>query len=226
MRFEETEERCKQSRLRRAPPQIVHIDAHSDLYDDFEGDSFSHASPFARIMERGLAAGLTQLGIRTLPLMFTDLKGSTELYTRMGTAPAYALVRDHFSALHALVARHHGGVVKTIGDAVLLRFGDSAEAFAATHELKRAFREHVLAMSMQPLPIHAAIHRGEVVEAPSGDVFGATVNLAARLMGVAGPDDIVASQAALERMPGRQAQSLGERKFKNVELPVECFRMA
>lgn len=49
----------------RAPPQIVHIDAHSDLYDDFEGDPLSHASPFARIMERGLAAGLTQLGIRT-----------------------------------------------------------------------------------------------------------------------------------------------------------------
>lgn len=48
-----------------APPQIVHIDAHSDLYEDFEGDPLSHASPFARIMERGLAAGLTQLGIRT-----------------------------------------------------------------------------------------------------------------------------------------------------------------
>lgn len=49
----------------RAPPRIVHIDAHSDLYDDFEGDPLSHASPFARIMERGLAADLTQLGIRT-----------------------------------------------------------------------------------------------------------------------------------------------------------------
>jgi len=48
-----------------APPQIVHIDAHSDLYEDFEGDPLSHASPFARIMERGLAAGITQLGIRT-----------------------------------------------------------------------------------------------------------------------------------------------------------------
>jgi agmatinase len=47
------------------PPQIVHIDAHSDLYDDFEGDPLSHASPFARILERGLAQGLTQLGIRT-----------------------------------------------------------------------------------------------------------------------------------------------------------------
>jgi len=47
------------------PPRIVHVDAHSDLYEDFEGDPLSHASPFARIMEHGLAAGITQLGIRT-----------------------------------------------------------------------------------------------------------------------------------------------------------------
>jgi agmatinase len=45
---------------------ILHFDAHPDLYDDFEGNPQSHASPFARIMERGLADGLTQIGIRTL----------------------------------------------------------------------------------------------------------------------------------------------------------------
>lgn len=45
---------------------ILHFDAHPDLYDDFEGDPRSHASPFARIMERGLARRLVQVGIRTL----------------------------------------------------------------------------------------------------------------------------------------------------------------
>jgi len=45
---------------------ILHIDAHADLYDDFEGDRFSHACPFARIMEEGLADRLIQVGIRTL----------------------------------------------------------------------------------------------------------------------------------------------------------------
>lgn len=49
---------------RHPAPSIVHIDAHPDLYDDFEGDPLSHASPFARIMEAGLAARLTQIGIR------------------------------------------------------------------------------------------------------------------------------------------------------------------
>ncbi len=45
---------------------ILHIDAHADLYDDFEGDKYSHACPFARIMENGFAARLVQVGIRTL----------------------------------------------------------------------------------------------------------------------------------------------------------------
>jgi agmatinase len=48
------------------PVDILHFDAHPDLYDDFEGDPRSHASPFARIMERGLARRLVQVGIRTL----------------------------------------------------------------------------------------------------------------------------------------------------------------
>ncbi|HEX8468105.1 MAG TPA: agmatinase family protein [Allosphingosinicella sp.] len=48
------------------PVDILHFDAHPDLYDDFEGNPRSHASPFARIMERGLARRLVQVGIRTL----------------------------------------------------------------------------------------------------------------------------------------------------------------
>src|SRR5688572_9259045 len=45
---------------------IVHVDAHPDLYDEFDGDRYSHACPFARIMEEGLADRLVQVGIRTM----------------------------------------------------------------------------------------------------------------------------------------------------------------
>lgn len=51
---------------RHGPVDILHFDAHPDLYDELEGDRRSHASPFARIMEAGLASNLTQVGIRTL----------------------------------------------------------------------------------------------------------------------------------------------------------------
>jgi arginase len=45
---------------------VLHLDAHADLYDEFEGDRYSHACPFARVMEERLAARLVQVGIRTL----------------------------------------------------------------------------------------------------------------------------------------------------------------
>jgi agmatinase len=48
------------------PVNILHFDAHPDLYDDYEGNPCSHASPFARIMENGLAKRLVQVGIRTM----------------------------------------------------------------------------------------------------------------------------------------------------------------
>ncbi len=51
---------------RHGPVHILHFDAHPDLYDDFEGDPRSHASPFARILEAGHAKRLVQVGIRTL----------------------------------------------------------------------------------------------------------------------------------------------------------------
>jgi agmatinase len=48
------------------PVDLLHIDAHADLYDEFEGDAHSHACPFARIMENHLAGRLVQVGLRTL----------------------------------------------------------------------------------------------------------------------------------------------------------------
>ncbi len=57
------------------PLNILHFDAHPDLYDDFEGDPLSHASPFARIMEKGHARRLVQFGIRTLNRHCRDQAG-------------------------------------------------------------------------------------------------------------------------------------------------------
>lgn len=48
------------------PPTVLHLDAHGDLYDEFNGDRYSHACPFARVMEERLASRLVQVGLRTL----------------------------------------------------------------------------------------------------------------------------------------------------------------
>ena len=50
----------------RSPVTVLHFDAHGDMYDEFEGDRYSHACPFARVMEEGLAVRLIQVGVRAL----------------------------------------------------------------------------------------------------------------------------------------------------------------
>jgi arginase family enzyme len=58
---------------------IVHFDAHPDLYDEFQGSRYSHACPFARIMEEGLAKKLIQLGIRTMVALNENRRLALEL---------------------------------------------------------------------------------------------------------------------------------------------------
>ena len=80
------------------------------------------------------------LKIVSLTFLFTDLKGSTELYARVGDLVAYALVREHFHLLNALVAAEGGAVVKTIGDAVMATFQTPDRALAAALDMRDAIR--------------------------------------------------------------------------------------
>ena len=72
-----------------------------------------------------------RLKITSLTFLFTDLKGSTDLYERVGDLVAYDMVRAHFRVLHEVVASEAGAVVKTIGDAVMATFATPDRAVAA-----------------------------------------------------------------------------------------------
>ena len=176
------------------------------------------------VIERWRSAQAIADGIRgEAAIVFADLSGYTAL-TERNEREALIMAAIFHRDAQELAGAHDGKLIKTIGDAVLLRFAAVDDAFAATRELTRLFAAHVAAMSMTPLPIHAAVHFGEVVESSTGDVFGSTVNIAARLLGTAGPEEIVASRAAVERAQGEaEARFVGGKKLKNVEAPVDCF---
>jgi arginase len=73
---------------------IVHFDAHPDLYDEFEGNRLSHACPFARIMEEGLAKKLVQVGIRTMNgHQRTQAKKFSVELVEMQSLPAYGRLK-------------------------------------------------------------------------------------------------------------------------------------
>ena len=72
-----------------------------------------------------------EAAVGQVALLFTDLRGSTALYERVGDAAAFNIVREHFAFLASIVRDHDGAVVKTIGDAVMASFGDPADAVKA-----------------------------------------------------------------------------------------------
>ena len=76
-----------------------------------------------------------QVMIGSQIILFTDLRGSTAMYSAIGDAPAYAMVREHFRILHGVISEHHGGVVKTIGDSVMATFSDLGEALNAAYAM-------------------------------------------------------------------------------------------
>ena len=82
-----------------------------------------------------------EAAVGQVALLFTDLRGSTALYERVGDAAAFNMVREHFAFLAAIVRDHDGAVVKTIGDAVMASFGDPADAVRAALDMQARIAE-------------------------------------------------------------------------------------
>jgi adenylate cyclase len=137
-----------------------------------------------------------QISVGTLTVLFTDLRGSTQLYREIGDAPAFGCVMSHFDVLRDAIAEEDGAMVKTIGDAVMAVFRRPAGAL-------RAFlnAQEVLAQpppGARPLLLKVGIHAGPCIAVTLNgrlDYFGCTVNMAARLEGLSSGGDVVISSA-------------------------------
>jgi len=124
------------------------------------------------------------LKITSLTFVFTDLKGSTALYERVGDIAAYDLVREHFRVLSDIVASETGAVVKTIGDAVMATFPTPDRALAAAFRMRDSIKD----IRDGDLLVKIGIHEGPclaVVLNDRQDYFGQTVNIAARVQDLA-----------------------------------------
>jgi class 3 adenylate cyclase len=151
------------------------------------------------------------LAIRQVTFLFTDLKGSTNLYSRLGDLNAYALVREHFGRLARVVVRHDGAVVKTIGDAVMAAFARPADAVKAALEMLAEVRQLNTERGSADVLLKIGAHCGRSIAVTSNetlDYFGQTVNIAARVQALADSDEIYLSET-LYSVPGVAALLAG-----------------
>jgi len=137
-----------------------------------------------------------RLKITSLTFLFTDLKGSTELYERVGDLVAFDLVREHFRTLNEIVAAEGGAVVKTIGDAVMATFLTPDHALAAALRMREAMRRLNETHGREDLLLKIGIHEGPCLAVNLNerqDYFGQTVNIASRVQGLAQSRSILAT---------------------------------
>ncbi len=137
-----------------------------------------------------------RLKITSLTFLFTDLKGSTDLYERVGDLVAFDIVKEHFQVLREIIAAESGAVVKTIGDAVMATFATPDRALAAALRMREAMRALNEERRNEDLLLKIGIHEGPCLAVTLNDqqdYFGQTVNIAARVQGLAVSRSILAT---------------------------------
>ncbi len=194
----------------------------------------STMSDFRRVFSKELVKPGTPLKVARVAILFSDLTGSTALYTKVGDAAAFRLVDDHFDILRKAIAAHEGTVVKTMGDAVLAAFIDPRRCARAAIEALRAFesfratREHGplvgLKLGMHAGPCYVVTANGVL------DYFGQTVNVASRVQHLAQSGELVLPQEIVaelgdEDLAGMRVVERFETRVKGVEKPLELLRL-
>jgi class 3 adenylate cyclase len=146
------------------------------------------------------------LKILSLTFLFSDLRGSTELYERVGDLTAFDLVNEHFRLLQEIIASERGAVVKTIGDAVMATFETPDRAIAAAIRMREAMSDLGAERQHQSLGLKMGIHEGSCLAVTLNaqqDYFGQTVNVASRVQGLAASRSIVVTEAVVANAHAR-----------------------
>jgi adenylate cyclase len=157
---------------------------------------------------------------RASTFLFADIAGYTALTEAHGDEEAADLARDFCGAVTKLVAADDGEVVKTIGDAVMVRYSAPAQAV----RLGVRIAGDVMAGHGFPT-VRVGLHHGPALER-DGDWFGATVNLAARVAGLARGGEVLVTGTVVQAagdVEGVRFESRGQSLVRNVTAPVAVF---
>jgi class 3 adenylate cyclase len=162
-------------------------------------------------------------------IVFTDLCGSVEQTSRLGDEGHVAVLRVHNTIVREALNAHDGREVKHTGDGIMAAFNSVASAVAFAIEAQRAFGEHNES-SATPLEVKIGISAGEPVTDDTDDLFGAAVQLAARLCDSASSGEIAVSLAveALRRqaVPVRVVGRFRSKAFPSRPSRTACRREA
>lgn len=212
----------------------VHREAHGLLANEiievdpatvkaFFGD-IKESSPLMSIAP--LQPGESQEDTAFRAILFTDLKGSTDLTSQLGDDKAMELLRTHNAIVREKLKDHGGREVKHTGDGFMASFTSVRQSVECAIAILWAFDSHNKKNPESALHLRIGLSAGEPV-AENEDLFGATVQLAARLCAHAEPEQIMVASVVQELCLGKKLpfQSHGARNLKGFDRAVNVYEV-
>jgi class 3 adenylate cyclase len=193
------------------------IEVDPAMADGFLGGCL--VNPVGAALVPETKAGEYDPGIRTI--MFTDIVGSTAMTERLGDEAAMQMVNTHDQIVRLALGEFRGREVKHTGDGIMACFVSATSAVRCAIRIQQGMRDHCQSHPDMPMQLRIGLAAGEPVE-QNLDLFGATVQLAARLCAAAEPAQSLASNVLAELCIGKglQFDDCGEYSLKGFALPV------
>ncbi|MBI2059892.1 MAG: adenylate/guanylate cyclase domain-containing protein [Nitrospirae bacterium] len=189
---------------------------------------------FRDLFRSEVIKGTEGISVKDITFLFTDLKGSTALYDRIGDLKAYALVRQHFDSLGKVIVGNSGAIVKTIGDAVMASFLTPKDGVNAALGMIKEIDAFNQTLPSKDIILKVGVHKGPSIAVTLNerlDYFGQTVNIAARVQGLAEAeeiyvtDDVYRSSQVKGLLDGRAVTPL-KATLKGVRDEMQVYKIA
>ncbi|WP_457091809.1 DUF5939 domain-containing protein [Microvirga sp. P5_D2] len=207
-----------------------------DFLSNLSGSRLLATQTFRDLFRSEAIRAVEGIGVRDITLLFTDLKGSTDLYDRIGDLNALSLVQQHFERLRDVTVRHGGAIIKTIGDAVMAAFVEPADAVRAALAMLQDLEAFNSRLPSREVILKVGIHRGAAIAVTLNerlDYFGQTVNIAARVQSLSDAKEICLTGEVLSApgvkdilAPFAMEQEMAQLKGVHQHIPVFRIRSA
>src|SRR5512143_1064462 len=162
-----------------------------------------------------------------LAILFADISGSTALYDKLGDVEARRLVARCLGMLVGVATTYRGALIKTLGDEIMCTFPSAEAALRAASEMQLAVNTDNL-HSAHPLYIRVGFHFGEVLY-EEGDVYGDSVNVAARVTSITRTNQIMTTTAAVEALPAEllpKPRKIMRAEFKGKQDAFDIYQVS
>lgn len=171
-------------------------------YDPFLSANRLFSNQTFRTLFRAETIGGTEgIKVNDLTVLFSDLKGSTSLYDRIGDLKAFSLVHRHFEDMGRAISNSNGAIVKTIGDAVMASFTCPKDAVRAALGMLEEIGRVNAERGSKDLVLKIGVHKGASIAVTLNDrldYFGQNINIAARVQGLADAEEIFLTREVYE----------------------------